>query len=100
MKTKEELNSLIAEVEILNKKLHELTEDELAEVCGGIELTDALEPIMDLFKNELSIIEPAEEDPHVAESQQGIIDPCKTEPPKIDTHIINIKPKEYRSNLH
>ena len=35
MKTKEELNALKEEVETLNKKLAELTEDELQQVCGG-----------------------------------------------------------------
>ena len=35
MKTKEELNALKAEVETLNKKLAELTEEELAQVSGG-----------------------------------------------------------------
>ena len=35
MKTKEELNALKEEVETLNKKLAELSEDELAEVAGG-----------------------------------------------------------------
>ena len=35
MKTEEELNALKAEVEALNKKLHELTEEELAQVSGG-----------------------------------------------------------------
>ena len=34
MKT-EELNALKEEVETLNKKLHELTEEELAQVPGG-----------------------------------------------------------------
>ena len=36
MKTKEELNALKAEVETLNKKLAELTEEELEQVSGGI----------------------------------------------------------------
>ena len=36
MKTKEELNALKEEVENLNKKLHELTEEELAQVTGGV----------------------------------------------------------------
>ena len=36
MKTKEELNALKEEVEALNKKLAELTEDELAQVVGGV----------------------------------------------------------------
>ena len=35
MKTKEELNALKEEVKALNKKLNELTEDELAQVTGG-----------------------------------------------------------------
>ena len=35
MKTKEELNALKEEVETLNKKLHELTDEELAQVSGG-----------------------------------------------------------------
>ena len=37
MKTKEELNALKEEVETLNKKLAELTEEELAQVSGGNE---------------------------------------------------------------
>ena len=35
MKSKEELNALKEEVEALNRKLRELTEEELAQVCGG-----------------------------------------------------------------
>ena len=35
MKTKEELNALKEEVEAMNRKLHELTEEELAQVSGG-----------------------------------------------------------------
>ena len=35
MKTKEELNALKEEVESLNKKLAELTEEELQQVSGG-----------------------------------------------------------------
>ena len=43
MKTKEELNALKEEVEILNKKLAELTDEELAQVSGGgvVEITSA-----------------------------------------------------------
>ena len=37
MKTKEELNALKEEVETVSKKLHELTEEELAQVTGGID---------------------------------------------------------------
>ena len=35
LKTKEELNALKEEVATLNKKLKELTEDELKQVSGG-----------------------------------------------------------------
>lgn len=35
IKTKEELNGLIEEVEALNIKLAELNGEELAQVCGG-----------------------------------------------------------------
>ena len=37
MKSEKELNVLKEEVETLNKKLAELTEDELAQVSGGVE---------------------------------------------------------------
>ena len=37
MKTKEELNALKEEVETVSRKLHELTEEELAQVSGGTE---------------------------------------------------------------
>ena len=36
MKTKEELNALKEDVETLNRKLAELSEDELKEVVGGV----------------------------------------------------------------
>ena len=36
MKTKEELNALKEEVETVSRKLHELTEEELSLVSGGI----------------------------------------------------------------
>ena len=37
MKTKEELNALKEEAETLNKKLCELTDEELEQVLGGFE---------------------------------------------------------------
>ena len=37
MKTKEELNTLKEDVEAMNRKLHELTEEELEQVLGGFE---------------------------------------------------------------
>ena len=36
MKTKEELNALKEEVEAVNEKLQELTEEEIAQVSGGL----------------------------------------------------------------
>ena len=42
MKTKEELNALKEEVETVSKKLHELTEEELAQVSGGRVLEPAV----------------------------------------------------------
>ena len=36
MKSKEELNALKENVETVSKKLHELTEEELAQVSGGV----------------------------------------------------------------
>ena len=42
MKTKEELNALKEEVETLNKKLAELTDEELAQVSGGVSLETGL----------------------------------------------------------
>ena len=36
MKTQEELNALKEEVVTLNEKLHELTEEEFAQVTGGV----------------------------------------------------------------
>jgi len=46
MKTKEELNALKEEVEALNKKLAELSEEELAQVAGGIHPKDYYENII------------------------------------------------------
>ena len=48
MKTKEELNALKEEVETLNQKLAELTEEELAQVSGG--RAPVLEPLDIHFK--------------------------------------------------
>ena len=52
MKTKEELNALKEEVETLNKKIHELKEEGLAQVTGGdiIDLLKSLCPTCDRFK--------------------------------------------------
>ena len=50
MKTKEELNALKEEVEALSRKLHELTEDELEQVTGGVSLTIPNEPLEGLAR--------------------------------------------------
>ena len=42
MKTKEELNALKEEIETQNKKLHELTDEDLAQVSGGVISPDSL----------------------------------------------------------
>ena len=41
MKTKEELNALKEEVDALNKKLAELTVEELAQIAGGMDIGGA-----------------------------------------------------------
>ena len=41
MKTPEELNALKEEVEAVSRKLHELTEEELAQVTGGMDVVKA-----------------------------------------------------------
>ena len=43
MKTKEELNALKEEVETLNKKLCELTDEELEQVSGGKYIQDVMD---------------------------------------------------------
>ena len=48
MKTKEELNALKEEVETLNKKLAELTDEELAQVSGGGDVPRDPRPKRDL----------------------------------------------------
>ena len=45
MKTKEELNALKEEVEAVNEKLAELTEEEIAQVSGGI-VSGGPEPVL------------------------------------------------------
>lgn len=46
MKTKEELNAIKEEVEAVSKKLQELSEEELAQVAGGILPKDYYENII------------------------------------------------------
>ena len=49
MKTKEELNALKEEVEAVNKKLHELTDEELEKVAGGVRFFD--DPTLNMGHN-------------------------------------------------
>lgn len=46
MKSKKELSDLKEEVETVSRKLHELTEDELAEVIGGSSGMDIAERVI------------------------------------------------------
>ena len=54
MKTKEELNALKEEVEALNKKLAELTEEELAQVSGGLSSLTLPDMVAELEKHGLA----------------------------------------------
>lgn len=51
MKTKEELNALKEETENLNKKLAELSEDELKQVSGGVSESGILDNILQELTN-------------------------------------------------
>lgn len=52
MKTKEELNAIKEEVETVNKKLAELSEEELAQVTGGINGLIPCVPIYGALSND------------------------------------------------
>ena len=51
MKTREELNALEEEVVTLNKRLAELTEDELKQVAGGVSEPGMLDNILQELTN-------------------------------------------------
>ena len=57
MKTKEELNALKEEVETVNRKLHELTEEELTQVSGGVIIPESLINIGNEENYELNLFE-------------------------------------------
>ena len=57
MKTKEELDEIKEEVETMNEKLHELTDEELAQVSGGVISPESLINIRNEGNNELSLFE-------------------------------------------
>ena len=52
-KTQEELNALKEEVVTLNEKLHELTDEELAQVNGGFE--NLIKTIVDLATQKIEV---------------------------------------------
>lgn len=54
MKTKEELNIIKEEIDALNKKLYELTDEELNQVTGGLEYKIAFRSI-GVFVSQLGI---------------------------------------------
>ena len=61
MKTKEKLNALKEEVETLNKKLAELTVEELAQVMGGGSADDIIQQYNKDIQNYLdALINPEE----------------------------------------
>ena len=57
MKTPEELNALKEEVETVNRKLHELTDEELAQVSGGVIIPESLINIGNEENYELNLFE-------------------------------------------
>ena len=64
MKTKEELNAMKEEVETMNKKLADLTEEELAQVSGGGDVPRTV-PVIELPVNEPPVNEPPVIEPPV-----------------------------------
>ena len=54
MKSKEELTALKEEVETLNKKFAELTDEELAQVTGGQKVLPPVDPLCFLSVTALS----------------------------------------------
>ena len=71
MKTKEELNALKEEVETLNKKLHELTEEELAQISGGVTYEGGFNEGLDL--DAVYHSESVFDDVYVEDKSDGII---------------------------
>ena len=63
MKTKEELNAIKEEVETVIRKLHELTEEEIAQVCGGFPLIGSQPFYSPYITDKLPAFEPPAE-PH------------------------------------
>lgn len=50
-KTKQELDELKKEFETVNSKLKELNEDELKEVCGGVNIWDIAVKLKEKFNS-------------------------------------------------
>ena len=82
MKTKEELNALKEEVETLNKKLHELTEEELEQVSGGnVPVAPGGHPTYSFKNNPTSTYCGATEEMRLYYAGWGYCDNCKFNPP-------------------
>ena len=65
MKTKEELNALKDEVEALNKKLAELTDEKLAEIMGGWSCVGGILGISDSSNITIPGFKPGKTDVHI-----------------------------------
>ena len=61
MKTKEELNALKEEVEAVSKKLHELTDEELAQVSGGLSQEGIERLAADVDRDAVAFLNPSED---------------------------------------
>ena len=75
MKTKEELNALKAEYDSLNRKLGELTDDEIEQVTGGMKIVviKGGSPFME--SNSCNVIQEREERLRYGWLDKGIPDP-------------------------
>ena len=71
MKTKEELNILKAEVQALNKKLVELSAEELKEVIGGTDIDIR----KDLYENIILSTQPQEHNIMLADTPENTATP-------------------------
>ena len=57
-KTKEELNAIKEEVEAVNEKLAELTEEEIAQVTGGVQLADMVKTAIVTATSDPAVVTP------------------------------------------
>lgn len=91
MKTKEELNALKEEIEILNKKLHELTDEELAQVSGGGQVPENSDGIVGTCiedaPREEKEAEPVVEELHEEEIEsEPVVEEIHEEEPRVEIY--------------